>query len=57
MRFPAPVPTGSRLRARATIEDVDVGRKGIQVRTTYTVEIEGGRHPACVATQITLVLP
>ena len=48
VRFPAPVPVGSRIRAGAEIVEVtDVGT-GVQVKTIITIEIEGGEKPACV---------
>src|ERR671932_312722 len=43
VRFPAPVPAGSRLRARAEVVSVDdVGGGWVQVATKFTVELEGG---------------
>ncbi len=48
VRFPAPVPVGSRIRAGAEITEVtDVGT-GVQVKTIITIEIEDGEKPACV---------
>jgi acyl dehydratase len=50
VRFPAPVPVGSRVRAGAVIDDVtDVTGGGIQMRITVTIEIDGNAKPACVA--------
>jgi acyl dehydratase len=49
VRFPAPVPVGSRLRMRATITDVVDIEGGAQVTTVQTFEIEGGEKPVCVA--------
>jgi acyl dehydratase len=49
VRFPAPVPVGSRLRAGAVLESVDDVEGGVQVVTTLTFEIEGGTKPVCVA--------
>ncbi|QSB16618.1 MaoC family dehydratase [Natronosporangium hydrolyticum] len=49
VRFPAPVPVGSRLRATAVIEAVDEQGGGVQTTLTVTFEIEGGAKPACVA--------
>ena len=49
VRFPAPVPSGSRIRARFTVqsvEDVPGGEQGVVVAT---VEREGGDKPVCVA--------
>ena len=49
VRFPAPVPVGSRVRATATITSVDEVPGGVQVATAFTVEREGGDKPVCVA--------
>ncbi|UNO42930.1 MaoC family dehydratase [Streptomyces sp. MST-110588] len=49
VRFPAPVPVGSRVRATATIADVTEVPGGVQLATTVTVEREGGDKPVCVA--------
>jgi acyl dehydratase len=49
VRFPAPVPVGSRLRARMllkAIEDID---GGAQLVWEVTIEREGGTKPVCVA--------
>ncbi len=53
VRFPAPVPAGARLRMTAEVVDVDeVGDGWYQVVTRYTVEVEGGDKPACVADSV-----
>jgi acyl dehydratase len=50
VRFPAPVPAGSRVRAKAEIVSVDeVGGGWWQVVTRFTVEVEGSEKPCCVA--------
>jgi acyl dehydratase len=49
VRFPAPVPVGSRMRARVgLVSAVDV-EGGIQVNRLITIEVEGGEKPAMVA--------
>ncbi len=50
VRFLAPVPTGSKVRGRFVVANVDEKRPG-QVLVTYdvTVEIEGGEKPALIA--------
>ena len=48
VRFPAPVPVGSRIRAVAEITQVDEVTGGIQTTITITVEREGGDKPVCV---------
>ncbi len=49
IRFPAPVPVGSRVRMRATLAAVDDIPGGVQFRVTQTFELEGGEKPVCVA--------
>src|SRR5687768_6980231 len=50
VRFPAPVPAGSRVRATAEVVSVDeVGDGWWQVVTRFTVEVEGSEKPCCVA--------
>jgi acyl dehydratase len=57
VRFPAPVPVDSRIRASIEIASVDeVGDGWYQVVQTWTVEIEGGEKPVCVADSVTRVL-
>ncbi len=53
VRFPAPVPVGSRIRMRATIQSVaDVGGGSAQVVTTQYFEREGVDKPVCVAQSV-----
>lgn len=50
VRFPAPVPVGSRVRARVAIQAVEaVGADCVQITWLVTVEREGGDKPVCVA--------
>lgn len=49
VRFPAPVPTGSRIRARFRVDAVDAVAGGTQVTLAATVEREGADKPVCVA--------
>lgn len=52
VRFPAPVPVGSRVRARMTLMSVEDIPGGAQVTWLVTVEREGGDKPVCVAESI-----
>ena len=53
VRFPAPVPTGSRVRASVEVLTVDdVGGGWWQVTQRWTVEVEGSEKPACVAESV-----
>ena len=50
VRFTAPVPVGSRLRARMTLKACDpLPDDGVQLTWTVVVEREGSDKPACVA--------
>jgi acyl dehydratase len=49
LRFPAPVPSGSRIRARFRVEALDEIPGGAQARIAATVEREGQEKPVCVA--------
>jgi acyl dehydratase len=49
VRFPAPVPVGSRIRTSYRIVDVAEVEGGVQVTTAATVEREGSDKPVCVA--------
>ncbi len=49
VRFPAPVPVGSRIRASGEIAEVEEVKGGVQVVVRVSVEIDGGAKPACVA--------
>ena len=49
VRFPAPVPVGSRVRASYRILDVAEVEGGVQVTTAATIEREGTEKPVCVA--------
>ena len=49
VRFTAPVPSGSRIRARVELTSVDEVKGGLQVKRTITVEREGEERPAMIA--------
>ena len=49
VRFPAPVPAGSRIRALGELAAVDPVPGGVDVVVRVTIEIEGHAKPACVA--------
>lgn len=52
LRFPAPVPVGSRVRVTGVVESVTEVAGGYQVEPTVTFEIEGSTKPACVAEMV-----
>jgi acyl dehydratase len=49
VRFPAPLPVGSRVRLTARLAAVDEIPGGAQMTTELTFEREGGEKPVCVA--------
>ncbi len=55
VRFPAPVPVGSKLRMHATLSAVDDVAGGVQMTVTQTFEVEGGEKPVCVAESLARV--
>jgi acyl dehydratase len=58
VRFPSPVPVGSRLRARLTLQAAEpIERDGLQITWAVVVEREGGDKPACVAESIARLYP
>ncbi len=57
VRFPAPVPVGSRIRARCTLQSLEDIAGGVQTTFNVVVEVEGGSKPCCVAAWITRHYP
>jgi acyl dehydratase len=49
VRFPAPLPVGSRVRMHAKLTAVDEVPGGVQITVTQTFEREGEDKPVCVA--------
>ncbi|MGB1504214.1 MAG: MaoC family dehydratase [Acidimicrobiales bacterium] len=56
VRFPQPVPVGSRVRGHATLTHAEEIDGGVQVVITITVEIEGGTKPACIVESVSRFL-
>jgi acyl dehydratase len=53
VRYLSPVPAGSKLRGRISIAEADeMPSNGLRVTYGITIEIEGGKRPACVAEMI-----
>ncbi|HEX2073082.1 MAG TPA: dehydratase, partial [Geodermatophilus sp.] len=49
VRFPAPVPVGSKIRLTATLKDVEQVPGGLQIVVGAVIEREGGDKPVCIA--------
>lgn len=52
VRFPTPVPVGSRIRARYTLDSVEEVAGSLQLTRTVTIEVEDAEKPAMVAESI-----
>lgn len=58
VRFTAPVPVGSRLRARMKLlECLPIDNSGMQMTWQVTIEREGSERPVCVAESISRRYP
>ncbi|WP_369138136.1 MaoC family dehydratase [Modestobacter versicolor] len=49
VRFPAPVPVGSRIRLTATLAAVEQIAGGVQLTIGAVIEREGAEKPVCIA--------
>ena len=52
VRFPAPVPAGSRVRLTATLAAVQEVSGGIQASIDAVMQLEGASKPACIAQMV-----
>ncbi|KIH75572.1 Acyl dehydratase [Geoalkalibacter ferrihydriticus] len=57
VRFPAPVRSGARIRARTRVEQARQAGEGVEVVYLFTIEVEGQEKPACLAEQIFRLYP
>ena len=58
LRFPAPVPVGSRIRGTAELVEAEEVKGGaIQAVIRVTIEVEGSDRPACVVDTISRYVP
>jgi acyl dehydratase len=55
VRFPAPLPVGSRVRMHARLAALDPIPGGAQITVEVTFEREGGEKPVCVAESLARV--
>ena len=49
IRFPSPVPVGSRVRLGVKLLEVEEIANGVQMTMEFTFECEGASKPSCVA--------
>ncbi|MEU2041909.1 MaoC family dehydratase [Nocardia niwae] len=57
VRFPAPVPVGSRLRAGVELLSLAPATLGFQAVSRVTVDIADAAKPACVAETVAVLVP
>jgi acyl dehydratase len=57
VRFPSPVPVGSRVRARGAVTAAAARGGAVRTVTRLTIDLEDQEKPACVADQISLFTP
>jgi acyl dehydratase len=57
VRFPAPVPVGSRVRGSGEILSAGEVKGGVQVVVRVTIEVEGSERPGCVIDTISRFFP
>ncbi|MFA3873069.1 MaoC family dehydratase [Streptomyces sp. MMCC 100] len=57
LRFPSPVPVGSRVRAGVELLEVTPGSTGIKIVTRVTIERGGSEKPACVVDTVSVLVP
>jgi acyl dehydratase len=55
VRFVSAVPAGSRIRAHVALQNLEEFPGGFQFTWQFTVELEGGDKPACVAEWLTRI--
>ena len=56
VRFPSPVPVGSKIRAGAELLELKRGPRGAEARVRVTIERDGVDKPACVAETVSVLV-
>jgi acyl dehydratase len=57
VRFIQPVPSGSRIKARIRLANIEDTPKGVRVTSEATVILDGSNRPACTAELVAVVIP
>lgn len=57
VRFPGPVPSGSRVRASSTLRDIRDTQLGKLAYARVIIEVDGQKRPACIADTVSLYVP
>ena len=56
VRFPSPVPVGSRIRSTVTLAEATEVPAGMQLVLRHVIDLDGADKPACVAETVVLLL-
>lgn len=57
LRFPAPVPVGSRVRAGVELLSLEPGGGGFRLTARVAIEREGSAKPVCVVDSVSVLVP
>ena len=57
VRFPAPVPVGSKIRAGAELVKAEAVKGGVQATIRVAITVEGADRPSCVVDTISRYYP
>jgi acyl dehydratase len=55
VRFPSPVPVGSKVRSTLVLTDASMVGEAVQTVVTSTIEVEGGSKPVCIAETVSRI--
>jgi acyl dehydratase len=55
VRFPAPVPVGSKVRSTLVLSEASMVGEAVQTVVTHTLEVEGGSKPVCIAETVSRI--
>lgn len=57
VRFPSPVPVGSRIRGHGQVVSAEEAKGGVQIIVRVSIQADGSDKPACVADTISRFFP
>lgn len=56
LRFPSPVPAGSRIHARGRVKAVEIGKRGTQLTLELNIHVVGSERPAVINDLVVLYM-
>lgn len=57
VRFPSPVKSGDRIRARMSLQSAEPVGAAVQIVYLLTIDVDGSAKPACICEQVVRVYP